>query len=92
MPETRQVTFTYQELAEILVKQQGFHEGLWGVYFELGIGGGNVPGPDGDFVPAAVVPMQRMGIQKFDEEIQGLTVDAAVLNPLPERQQEEEPS
>jgi hypothetical protein len=83
MPETRQVTFTYQELAEILVKQQDIHEGLWGVYFELGIGGGNVSTPDGNFVPAAVVPMQRVGIQKVDEEIQGLTVDAAVVNPAP---------
>lgn len=84
MPETRQITFTYEELAEILVKQQGIHEGLWGVYFELGIGGGNVPSPDGNFVPAAVVPLQRMGIQKFDEETKGLTVDAAVVNPAPE--------
>ena len=83
MPETRQVTFTYEELAEILIKQQGIHEGLWGVYFELGIGAGTIPGPDGNFVPAAVVPIQRMGIQKFDEEVKGLTVDAAVVNPPP---------
>jgi hypothetical protein len=89
MPEARQITFTYEELAEILVKQQGIHEGLWGVYYELGIGAGNLPAPDGNFIPAALVPLQRMGIQKFDEEVKGLTVDAAKVNPIPERQQEE---
>ncbi len=83
MPETRQLTFTYEELAEILVKQQGIHEGVWGVYFELAIGAGNIPGPDENFIPAAVVPIQRVGIQRFDEEVKGLTVDAAAVNPAP---------
>ncbi len=84
MPETRQITFSYQELAEILIKQQDVHEGLWGVYFELGIGAGNAPSPDGNLVPTAAVLLQRVGIQKFDQEVQGLTVDAAVVNPAPE--------
>jgi hypothetical protein len=64
-----------------LVKQQGIHEGLWGIYFELGIGGANVPLPDGNHVPATIVPIQKMGLQRFDEEVKGLTVDAAVVNP-----------
>ncbi len=82
MPEARQIVFSYQEVAEILVKQQGIHEGLWGVYFELGITGANVnSAPGGDLVPAAIVPLARMGLQRFDEEAPGLTVDAAVVNP-----------
>ncbi len=80
MAEPRQLTFSYQELAEILVKQQGIHEGLWGIYAEFGLGAANVPAPGGS-VPAAVIPLQRMGIQKFDIEVEGLTVDAAVVNP-----------
>jgi hypothetical protein len=85
MAEPRQITFSYQEIAELLVKHQDIHEGLWGVYFELGLGAANIPSaPDAAAVPAAIVPLQRMGIQKFDDEVQGLTVDAAVVNPAPE--------
>jgi hypothetical protein len=82
MAEPRQITFAYQELAEILIRQQDIHEGLWAVFVEFGIGGANIsPGPGADAVPAAIVPIQRMGIQKFDDEVPGLTVDAAKVNP-----------
>lgn len=82
MAEARQITFTYRELAEILVKQQDVHEGLWGIYAEFGIGAANInPAPGADAVPSAIVPLQRFGIQRFDEEVQGLTVDAAIVNP-----------
>jgi hypothetical protein len=88
MAEPRQITFAYTELAEMLIKKQGIHEGLWGVYVELGIGGANVnPVPEADAVPAAIVPLVRMGIQKFDVEVKGITVDAAVVNPAPEAAQ-----
>jgi hypothetical protein len=88
MPEARQFTFTYQEIAEALVKQQGIHEGLWGVYVEFGIAAANVgTSPESnDVVPAAIVPIQRMGIQRFDEA-NNLTVHAAEVNPAPEAAQ-----
>ena len=85
MPETRQIIFSYKEIAEILVKQQGIHEGVWGIYAEFGITAANVnTAPGADLIPAAIVPIQRMGLQRFDEEAPGLTVDAAVVNPAPE--------
>jgi hypothetical protein len=85
MAEPRQITFSYQEVAELLVRHQDIHEGLWGVYFELGLGAANInPAPDANAVPTALVPLQRMGIQKFDEEVKGLTVDAAAVNPASE--------
>lgn len=85
MPEARQINFSYREIAEILVKQQGIHEGLWGIYVEFGIGAANVGNtPGGDLTPTAMVPLARMGIQRYDEEAPGLTVDAAVVNPAPE--------
>jgi len=84
MPETRQVSFSHQEIAEILIKHQNIYEGLWGVYIEFGLAATNIPNPDGDFVPASVVPLQRIGLQRFDEEVQGLTVDAAKANPSSE--------
>ena len=84
MPEARQIIFSYQELAEALIKQQDIHEGLWGLYVEFAIAAANMNNPEGKIVPTAIVPVQRIGIQRFDQELEGLTVDAAVVNPAPE--------
>lgn len=84
MPEARQIIFSYRELAEALVKQQGIHEGLWGLYVEFAIAAANANGPEGNIVPTAIVPVQRMGIQRYDQEIEDFTVDAAEVNPVPE--------
>ncbi len=85
MPETRQIIFSYKEIAEILIKHQDIHEGLWGIYVEFGISAANVnTSPEGDSMPAAIVPLQRMGLQRYDVEVSGLSVDAAVVNPASE--------
>jgi len=82
MPETKNYVFGHTELAEILIRNLDLHEGLWAIYFELGLGGGMVPTtPDGKTVtPAAITFLQKVGIQKFDSP-NNLTVDAAQLNP-----------
>lgn len=81
MAEAQQIyAFTYKELAEALVKQQGIHEGLWGVYVKFGINATNIGPTPNDIVPAAIVPILEIGIQRFKEE-NNLTVDAAIVNP-----------
>jgi hypothetical protein len=82
MPETKTITFTNKEIAEFLVKHVGIHEGFWGILVEFGIGAANVAfPPSGDaLVPAAIVPIVKMGIHRFDEP-NSLTVDAAKVNP-----------
>ena len=40
--------------------------------------------PGVDLVPAANVPLARMGIRRYDEEAPGLKVDAAIVNPASE--------
>jgi len=81
MAEAQQIcTFTYKELAEALVKQQGIHEGLWGVYVKFGINATNIGTTPNDIVPAAIVPILEIGIQRFKEE-NNLTVDAAIVKP-----------
>jgi hypothetical protein len=82
MPEIKNYAFAHKELAEILVKNLDIHEGFWGVYFELGLGGANVPTtPDQKILtPAAIALIQKVGIQRFDTE-NNLTVDAAKVNP-----------
>jgi hypothetical protein len=83
MAEAQQYTFDYKEVAEALIKKQGIHEGLWGIYVEFGLGAGMVPfGPSKDMIaPAAIIPVQKIGIQRFAEP-NSLTVDAAEINPL----------
>jgi hypothetical protein len=84
MPETPQIRFSYQELAEVLVKHQGIHEGLWGLYVEFDIATTFVSDQTGEkTVPAAIIPVQSIGLRRFDEEVGGLTVDAATVNPDP---------
>lgn len=83
MPETKNYIFSHIELAELLIKKLDLHEGLWGVYFEFGLQGANVPTtPDmKTLLPAAISFVQRVGIQRFDSP-NNLTVDAARVNPV----------
>jgi len=83
MAEVQNYTFDYKEVAEALIKKQGIHEGLWGIYIEFGIGAGMIPfGPSNDMLaPAAIIPVQKIGIQRFNET-NCLTVDASEANPL----------
>lgn len=84
MAQVNQIIFTYKEIAEALVKKEGIREGLWGVYLEFGIAAANInAAPDADVTPAAIVPVQRIGLQRF-QEANSLTVDAAEVNPAPE--------
>ena len=80
MPETQNITFTHKEIVEALLKDQGITEGLWGIYIEFGIAAGNVGSDKDNILPVAVVPVKKIGIQRFPEE-NNLTVDASTLNP-----------
>jgi hypothetical protein len=83
MAEPNNITFSFKEIAEALVRHQGLHEGIWGIYVEFGIGAGNVaPAPGADLLPAAIVPVVKFGLQRFPE-LNSLAVDAAVVNPVP---------
>ena len=65
----------------MLIKKQNIHEGLWGILIEFGLGAGNIKqGIDEDILPAAIVPVLRIGIRRFDSP-NNLTVDAAQINP-----------
>jgi len=82
MPEVRLITFSHREIAEELVRKEGVKDGHWGLYIEFGIGGGNVgtSREKEDVVPAAIVPVLKLGIQRFDKP-NSLTVDASKVNP-----------
>lgn len=82
MTETDRISFSYQEVVELLVKQKGIHEGIWAISFRFDLGAGNVAkqGEANSFIPAAIVPITEIGIQRVDE-LSNLTVDASKVNP-----------
>jgi len=82
MAEATNYLFGFQELAAILVREQGITEGLWGIYIEFGLGAANINTAPGEkmLAPAAINIVQKLGIQKF-AEANNLTVDASEVNP-----------
>ena len=80
MAEATQISFTHKEVVEALLKKHGIHHGVWGIFIKFGIQGMNVGPSEADIVPAAIVPVLEIGLQKFDKE-GNLAVDAAKVNP-----------
>ncbi len=71
---------TLRELAEVLVRHYGIHEGNYDLVLEFQIGVGQV-GPDPEAqLPGAMVSIARIGlIQAAD--VGTTTVDASIVNP-----------
>jgi len=84
MAEATRYIFTFKEVTEALIKQQGLHEGLWMFSAEFGLGAVNIGGAEGskELSPAAIVPIKSVGLQQGTED-NSLTVDAAKVNPKP---------
>lgn len=81
MAEVTQYLFTHRELTELLIKNQGLHEGLWTVSFQLGVGVANLPPTTGgDPLPATITLIQAVGLQRVDKEGPAV-LDAAKVNP-----------
>jgi hypothetical protein len=74
----KEIVIDFRELAALIVRENKVTEGHWGIWVRFAIAGINA-GPDKDHVmPAAVVPIQEIGIQRFDKP-NNLTVDAAKI-------------
>jgi hypothetical protein len=86
MPEANQIVFDNKELLELLLKKADVHEGKWILQIMFGFGPGNFgPTPD-QMTPGVVVAVQKIGIQRAtDETPVEMTIDAAVVNPPPEK-------
>jgi len=80
MAETTQIVFKHTEVVEALLKKQGIHAGVWGLYVRFGLSAANVGASGADLMPAAIVPLLEIGLQKFEQE-NNLAVDAARVNP-----------
>ena len=80
MPETPQIVFSYQEVVEALLKKQGIHDGIWGLFFRFGLGAANIGPTESQVNPAAIVSILEIGLQKFEKE-SNISFNAATLNP-----------
>jgi len=80
MATPKQITFSYREIAELLARDAGVKEGLWGVFVRFGLGAANVGASGDDLKPAAIIPVIEIGIQEF-ESANNLTIDAGGLRP-----------
>jgi hypothetical protein len=80
MAEASQISFSYKEVAEALVKKQGLHEGIWGVFVKFGLQATNIGPNESDLKPAAILGILEIGLQKLEKET-NLSVDAAKVNP-----------
>lgn len=81
MPETKIITFSHKEVATALIKSQNIHEGIWALYIEFGLSAANIGSGPSEVVPAAIIPVVKIGIQRA-AAINNLSVDAAEVNPL----------
>jgi hypothetical protein len=78
MAEATQIIYSFKEIAELMVKDQGISEGFWGIYVKFGIKAANAGESDNDIRPTALVPVLELGLQKFPE-LNNLSVDAATV-------------
>lgn len=84
MAEVQEYVFSYKEVVEALLKQQGIHEGLWSLRVEFSLGAANINTIAGskELMPAAIIPVKSIGLQRGAED-NSMTVDAAKANPKP---------
>ncbi len=81
MVKRDQIIFTHQEIATLIIKQQGIHEGHWSIYIEFGFDAADVNRNGQSLLPTALASVVHVGITRC-EAIHPLAVDAAVANPL----------
>jgi len=78
--------FSLVEMTEILIKNQGLHEGLYNLSVQFQIAVGAV-GPSPELIcPGAMMGISRIGLSKTEEGKENIhTVDAAEVNPAPKK-------
>jgi hypothetical protein len=80
MPETNQYIFSFKEIATALIKFHDIHEGIWGIFVNFGMHAQNMGATENELRPVAMIPIQQMGLVKYDKE-NNLSADAAKVNP-----------
>ncbi len=80
MAEATRYVFDHKEVVTALIKTQGLREGLWMLHLEFGLSATNIGPSDDNLVPAAIVGLIKIGLQRA-EKPSNLSVDAGEVNP-----------
>jgi hypothetical protein len=78
VPQT--IVTSHKQVVEAMLKFHNINEGIWGLFIRFGIGASNAGENEQQLLPAAIVPVMEIGLQKFDKET-NISVDAAKVNP-----------
>jgi hypothetical protein len=86
MTDSTQHTFSHEALLAILLKSAGIHEGLWMLSINFGLSATNMSNSNNgeeNLRPCVMAFVENFGLMRVERELKGLTLDAAIANPLP---------
>lgn len=78
--QSETIVTDHRTVVEALIKHHDIHEGIWGLFLRFGLSATNVGENDQKLMPAAIIPVVEIGLQRFEKET-GLSMDAAKVNP-----------
>lgn len=83
MPNISQYTFSFDEVAAALLREQKIHEGLWQLALELNLSVGNIGTAKENVRPGAAVQVMSFALQRKEQKDAGepFVYDAAKVNP-----------
>jgi hypothetical protein len=83
MADPTQYSFQLSEIAELMLRSSGIHEGKWVIGIEFGVGIGPIPLKPDEAYPGAVITANRLMLSALAGGPQppNLVFDAAILNP-----------
>jgi len=79
-------SFSHEELLAILLKSAGIHEGLWMLSINFGLSATNMSKSNNgeeNLRPCVMAFVENFGLMRVERALKGLTLDAAIVNPLP---------
>ena len=79
-------SFSHEELLAILLKSAGIHEGLWMLSINFGLSATNMSKSNNgeeNLRPCVMAFVENFGLMRVERALKGLTLDAAIANPLP---------
>ena len=78
-------SFSHEELLAILLKSAGIHEGLWMLSINFGLSATNMSNSNNgeeNLRPCVMAFVENFGLMRVERALKGLTLDAAIVNPL----------
>ena len=88
--EKKLKTFSFKQIATLLIREADIREGYWGIYARFGLSATNLRLPGDQTIPAAIIPLLEVGLQEFDN-LTSLTVDAKEAWKSSRKKQPKEP-